>query len=65
MNPFDYWYQKNQDVKNFMDSYFQTNINTLSGFPELQKDCTNMYFNHKVIEKVQVLTLLAVMKLYF
>ena len=65
MNPFDYWYQTNQDVKNFMDSYFQTNIIRLSEFSELQKDCINMYNNHKVIEKVQVLTLLAVMKLYF
>lgn len=65
MNPFDYWYQTNQDVKDFMDSYFRTNINKLSEFPELHKDCTNMYINHKVIEKVQVLTLLAVMKLYF
>ena len=65
MNPFDYWYQTNQDVKDFMDSYFQININSLSEFSELQKDCIKMYNNYKVTEKTQVLTLLAVMKIYF
>ena len=65
MNPFDYWYQSNKEVKNFMDSYFKTNINRLREFPELQNDCMDMYDNYRVIEKNQVLTLLAVMKLYF
>jgi asparagine synthase (glutamine-hydrolysing) len=65
MNPFEYWYNTNKDVKDFMDSYFQTNIQRLSEFPELKSDCVNMYNNHTVIEKAQVLTLLAVMKLYF
>jgi asparagine synthase (glutamine-hydrolysing) len=65
MNPFDYWYQTNRDIKDFMDSYFHTNIKRLSEFPELQKDCINMYNNYTIIEKTQVLTLLAVMKLYF
>jgi asparagine synthase (glutamine-hydrolysing) len=65
MNPFNYWYETNQEVKSYMDSYYQTNINRLSEYPELQKDCINMYENYTVIEKTQVLTLLAVMKLYF
>lgn len=65
MHPFDYWYLTNQDVKDFLDSYFQTNINRLNEFSQLQRDCINMYCNNKVEEKTQVLTLLAVMKLYF
>ncbi len=65
MNPFDYWYQTNQDIKDYMDSYFHININRLSEFSELQKDCEYMYNNHKVVEKAQVLTLLAAMKFYF
>lgn len=65
MNPFDYWYHTNQEVKDFMDSYYQTNIYRLSEFSELQNDCINMYNDYKVTEKAQVLTLLAVMKLYY
>ena len=61
----NYWYKNNNDIKDYMDCYFTTNINRLCEFTELQKDCINMYNNYTIIEKAQALTLLAVMKLYF
>jgi asparagine synthase (glutamine-hydrolysing) len=65
MNPMDYWYKNNSEIKDYMDSYFTTNINRLYEFPDLQKDCIDMYNNYTITEKAQVLTMLAVMKLYF
>ncbi len=65
MNPLDYWYDTNKDLKKFMDKYFNDNIDRLSFDSELSEDCTYLYRNGSNIEKNQVLTLLAVLKLYF
>lgn len=64
MNPLDYWYENNKDLKKFMDQYFDDNILLLKNHPELFKDSTAMYTEGNNIEKNQVLTLLSVMKQY-
>ena len=64
MNPLDYWYENNKDLKKFMDQYFEDNILFLKNYPELFRDSTAMYTEGNNIEKNQVLTLLSVMKQY-
>lgn len=65
MNPLDYWYNNNQELKEFMDNYFKENIDRLDSNKELKDDCIYLYNNGKTVEKTQVLTLLSTLKLFF
>lgn len=65
MNPFDEWLDKNPGLKAFVEDYFQQNIGLLSGYPELQADSKLLYTQGNLNEKLQVLTLLAAVKLHF
>ena len=65
MNPIDYWYKNNQELKIFMDNYFNENIFRLDSFQELKSDCKYLYNNGNGTEKTQVLTVLSVLKNYF
>lgn len=65
MNPLDYWYNDSEEFREFMDDYFESNINLLSYDKDLLMDCRFMYTKGSGIEKVQVLTLLSALKLYF
>ncbi|GIN90667.1 hypothetical protein J22TS1_17180 [Siminovitchia terrae] len=65
MNPLDYWYNTNEDLRSFMDDYFHTNINRLKFNEDLLNDCKFLYTKGNNTEKNQVLTLLAFLKLYF
>lgn len=64
MNPFDYWYRTNENLKNFIDSTFKENISLLEN-NELKKDCQKLFTEGNTFEKTQVLTLLAAYKYYF
>ncbi|KAA0955531.1 asparagine synthase [Sporosarcina sp. ANT_H38] len=65
MNPLDYWYETNSDLKEFIESYYKSNIERLNSYSELKEDCELLFRNGTNIEKNQVLTLLAVLKIYF
>lgn len=65
MNPLDYWYEKNIELRNFMNDYYKDNIFRLENYSEIQKDVKSLYENGKNIEKIQVLSLLSALKLYF
>src|SRR3989339_21657 len=61
MNPFDYWYRTNPLLPGFFNTYYQENIHRIPD-PELQKDC-ELLFTGTTVEKMQVLSLLAALKL--
>lgn len=65
MNPFDYWYRTNSELKEFIDSYYKQNIKLLDTLneKELKVMCENLYNNGITVEKLQVLTVLATVKL--
>ena len=65
MNPFDYWYRTNKDMKEFIDTYFKENIDNLSNNKGLRDDCIQLFKEGSTVEKIQVLTLLGATKLYF
>ncbi|HHP5737873.1 hypothetical protein [Bacillus paranthracis] len=65
MNPFDYWYRTNKEMKKFIDTYFEENIENLSSTKGLQDDCIQLFKEGSTVEKIQVLTLLGATKLYF
>jgi asparagine synthase (glutamine-hydrolysing) len=63
MNPLEYWYKTNSDLKEFMDDYYKEDISLLESYPELQNYCAELYFKTHGTEKNQVLTLLGAMKM--
>ncbi|WP_343486615.1 asparagine synthase-related protein [Allomuricauda sp. d1] len=64
MNPLEYWYNTNNDLRTFQDTYFKVNIERITD-RELKSDCQNLYNSGNAIEKNQVLTLLSAIKLNF
>jgi len=65
MNPFQYWYETNKNLKIYMDDYFQQNLFRLDPYPEFQRDAEHLYHSGTSTEKTQVMTLLEALKLYF
>ena len=60
-NPFDYWYKTNPGLKNYLDTYFDTNIILITE-PELKSDVSMLYAKGAMTDKLQALTLLAAIK---
>lgn len=57
MNPIDYWYSTNKELKNYMDRYFEENekLKELDG--ELYKDTKWLYESGNAIEKILAISL--------
>ncbi len=64
MNPLDYWYSSNEDIRAFQDDYFTRNIQYLESFGELGDVCKKLYTTGSATEKNQVLTLLSAVRYY-
>lgn len=65
MNPFDYWYHHNNKLKNIMDNYFVSNSTYLKDYPELKQDADMLYQTGTTIEKIQVISLIASVNMFF
>ena len=61
MNPEDSWFEKNEDLKLFANDYYSANIHRLNNYPAI-KNIAIEFFKGNATEKMQVLTLLAIMK---
>lgn len=64
MNPLDYWFNNNNDLRDFILNTYRKNIPLLKE-KELNKDCQLLFNEGNTIEKTQVLTLLVAYKKYF
>jgi len=64
MNPFQYWYNTNETVHQYIEQYFRENIDLLRD-KEIRQDCEKLFSTGSVYEKANVLSLLAVIKLYW
>lgn len=65
MNPEQIWFDKNPEIKKFLDDYFESNIALIKNEIELQNDMKQLYKSGNITEKAQVITLLAAFKLHF
>lgn len=65
MNPVDYWYENNKELKEFLDNYYLENIKNSIITKELYNDIKFLYENGTGIEKIQVVSLLAGIKFNF
>ncbi|AWZ47859.1 hypothetical protein [Hathewaya limosa] len=65
MNPYDYWYNKNDNLRKYVDNYFKDNIHLLSKYSTLKRDCEELFKKGSFCEKAQVLTLLGFCKSFY
>lgn len=65
MNPYEFWYNKNEKLRGFINIYYKENINKLNEYPELKKLNEEMYLNGNVIDKMLMMTVLGTLKRYF
>lgn len=64
MNPIEYWMSTNEKLKQYLDNYFTTHINLVQDL-QLKRDCTAHYNTGNGVEKMQVISLLSALKLFF
>ncbi len=65
MNPYEYWYVTQEKFRTFTNEYFNSNIENECFSKPLIDDMQFLFSEGTPLEKVQVLTVLAVGKLYF
>ncbi|MFA5195772.1 MAG: hypothetical protein WC401_08250 [Bacteroidales bacterium] len=65
MTPFDYWWKKNETVRNFFNDKFQSSFMLLENHKELYQDCRNLFVNGNLNEKASILTLLEAIKYHY
>ena len=63
MNPFDYWYSTNAELKEAFEIYLKEHIQILNEYPKLQEDTVFLFKNGNTLEKTQALSVLAAVKL--
>lgn len=64
MNPFEYWYLTNGDIKEFINSYYEKNIHIMEPYDELKQMCSQVFYEGKPYDKTIVMTVLSAMKQY-
>jgi len=64
MNPYDYWFKKNDSLQEYYQNYYNENQQYLESYKDLHKDTTTLFENGTFSEKSQSLTLIAAAK-YF
>ena len=62
MNPFNKWYNENNQLRDFINNYLKDNIEVLSPYTELKRDCEEICVNGNITEKTQVMTLIQFLK---
>lgn len=65
MNPFDFWYESNEEFRNYIDGYFKDNITLLDKYKNVKRFCENNFNTGKIIDKLLALTVISVIKQYF
>ena len=65
MNPYDYWYETNAELRSFVNNYFHANIALAKHYCEVQKDIEKLFTEGNARDKLIALTVLGVLKKYF
>ena len=64
MNPFNYWYDNDKNVQNFINGYFNEEIVKYDFDKDLYNDLMYLFENGNASEKTQILTAIATIKYY-
>lgn len=63
MNPFEYWYEKNQNIKKFVDEYYQQTLKCVDDL-EIKGYIEEMQKKGRMQDKMVMLTVLSIYKQY-
>ena len=58
MNPFQYWYDTKEELRDFIDNYYVKNIQLLHEYKLLSSECSKMHESSSVYDKLMCLSLL-------
>lgn len=64
MNPVDYWYNENAELREFINSYWTENKHHIPDYL-LMKDMEDLFNNGVVYDKLQILSVLSAIKLIY
>lgn len=59
MNPYEYWYDTDPEMRAFFDTYYNSHLGLLDDKPELRRDVETLFHSPVVLEKIMALTVLA------
>ncbi|WP_346937777.1 hypothetical protein [uncultured Clostridium sp.] len=65
MNPFEYWYDTDSNLRNFISEYYDMNITKLNDYAEIKKYVEEMYFSKNIMDKMMALSVIGAVKAYF
>ena len=65
MHALEYWYDTNADMRDFIKEYYENNIVKFTIDDEIMNDMDKMYKSNTVGDKLRVLTILGVNKIFF
>jgi len=64
MNPFDYWYKTNGELRNIFNDYYENHISLLDNYPSIKADGQYLFEQGNTLEKCQILSLISAIKLF-
>ncbi len=64
MNPFDYWYEHNQEMRDFINNCYQDHIQYLSEYPTTYNQMKKIFDQGRTMDKLLVLTVLMTYHVY-
>lgn len=64
MNPWDYWYDTNPDIREFVRNYTNEHLHFLSSYPHIRDEVIAMSRSGRASDKLLAVSLLATIKVY-
>ena len=64
MNPYQFWYETNAKLKEFVETYFTEHIGLISQYPQLQSETQKLYSQGNAFEKLMSISMLATVNVY-
>lgn len=65
MNPHQYWYDTNEELRRFIAKYYQDNCSLLIGQEELAAECKTLMGGQSAFDKLLCISLLETINVYF
>lgn len=65
MNPYQYWYDTNEEMRRYIDSSYHDNLFVLDGHELLAAECKAMFDSPLAFDKLMCVSLLETLKLFF
>lgn len=65
MNPYQYWYETDERLRNFITTFWQENNYLIKGQGQLEAECRTMFESQSAFDKLLCVSLLETINVYF